>query len=185
MRRSATLCGNACSSRSVFAGRSWWTARCARTARGATFPADNPILPGDSEPVDVTEVDVPFQRAGGGIVSTAGDVAELLGALLRGDVLPDNLRTEMLQAVDSDWDETDRYGLGIGEITSLMGRQRSPCGAAWGHIGFSVGYTAFALASEDGERRVVLCANGSPATAESSDAFWDAAGRLAWRLYCA
>jgi D-alanyl-D-alanine carboxypeptidase len=151
-------------------------------ARGY-LPPDNPILPG-SEPVDVTEIDVPFHRAGGGVVSTADDVADLLGALLRGEVLPDSLRTEMLQAVTSDWDETDRYGLGIGEITSLMRRVPSPCGAAWGHLGFSLGYTAFALASEDGERRVVVCANGSPATAESSDAFWDAAGRLAWRLYC-
>ena len=74
------------------------------------------------------------------------------------------LRTEMLRAVESDWAETDRYGLGIGEITALMGRERSPCGPAWGHIGFSVGYTAFGLSSEDGERQVVICANGSPST---------------------
>jgi hypothetical protein len=30
----------------------------------------------------------------------------------------------------------------------------------------------------------VIFANGSPATQAASDAFWDAAGRLAWRLYC-
>jgi len=41
-----------------------------------------------------------------------------------------------------------------------------------------------ALSSENGERQVVICANGSPSTQSSSDAFWDAAGRLAWRLYC-
>jgi hypothetical protein len=90
----------------------------------------------------------------------------------------------MFQAVDSDWLETDRYGLGIGEITSLMGRQASPCGAAWGHLGFSVGYTAIALSSRDGERQVVICANGSPSTAAAEEAFFDAAGRLAWGLYC-
>jgi hypothetical protein len=90
----------------------------------------------------------------------------------------------MFQAVDSDWLETDRYGLGIGEITSLMGRQPSPCGAAWGHLGFSVGYTAIALSSRDGERQVVICANGSPSTAAAEEAFFDAAGRLAWDLYC-
>jgi D-alanyl-D-alanine carboxypeptidase len=152
-------------------------------ARGY-LPADNPLLPGESEPVDVTELDVPFHQAGGGVVSTAGDIANLLRGQLRGELLPDRLRSEMLRAVESDWQETDRYGLGIGEITALMGRQRSPCGAAWGHIGFSLGYTAVALSSEDGERQVVICANGSPSTAAASDAFWDAAGRLAWRLYC-
>jgi hypothetical protein len=65
-----------------------------------------------------------------------------------------------------------------------MGRRRSPCGAAWGHLGFSVGYTAVALSGEDGERQVVICANGSATTAEASEAFWDAAGQLAWHLYC-
>jgi D-alanyl-D-alanine carboxypeptidase len=152
-------------------------------ARGY-LPADNPLLPGESEPVDVTEIDVPFHAAGGGVVSTPAEIARMLRAQLRGELLPDHLRTEMLRAVESDWQETERYGLGIGEITALMGRQRSPCGPAWGHIGFAVGYTAMALSSEDGERQVVICANGSPSTVSTSDAFWDAAGRLAWRLYC-
>ncbi len=152
-------------------------------ARGY-LPADNPILPGGPGPVDVTEIDVPFHRAGGGVVSTAREIARLLRALLGGELLPARLREQMLDAVESDWEETDRYGLGIGEITALMGRQRSPCGAAWGHIGFSVGYTAFALSSEDGERQVVICANGSAESVAASDAFWDAAGGYAWRLYC-
>ena len=152
-------------------------------ARGY-LPPDNPILPGWPGPIDVTELDLPFYRAGGGIVSTAGDVAALLRALLGGDLLSDRLRAEMLDAVDSDWAETDRYGLGIGEITALMGRKRSTCGAAWGHLGFSLGYVAVALSSEDGERQVVLCANGQPASEAAEESFFDAAGELAWRLYC-
>lgn len=151
-------------------------------ARGY-LPPDNPALPGGPGPVDVTEIDVPFHQAGGGVVSTAGEVATMLRAQLGRELLPDALRGEMLRAVESDWAETDRYGLGIGEITTLMGRQRSPCGAAWGHIGFSVGYTALALSSEDGRRQVVVCENGSPSTS-TFDAFWDAAGRLAWQMYC-
>jgi D-alanyl-D-alanine carboxypeptidase len=147
------------------------------------FPADNPIWPGHAEPVDVTEIDLPFHGAGGGIVSTPGEVAVLLRALLGGDLLPDHLRTEMLDAVDSDWEETDRYGLGIGEITSIMGRRRSTCGAAWGHLGFSIGYVAIAMSSEDGERQVVFCANGHPPEADEA-AFLDAAGTLIWNLYC-
>jgi D-alanyl-D-alanine carboxypeptidase len=104
------------------------------------------------------EIDLPFGRAGGGIVSTAREVAKMLRALLGGHFLPDRLRAEMLQAVDSDWEETDRYGLGIGEITALMARRRSPCGAAWGHLNFSLGWAAFAPSSEDGARQVVIWA---------------------------
>jgi D-alanyl-D-alanine carboxypeptidase len=147
------------------------------------LPSGNPILPGEAGPVDVTEIDVPFHRAGGGIVSTAGEVAATLRAELRGELLSDDLRREMLDAVESDWEETDRYGLGIGEITSVMGRQRSACGAAWGHLGFSLGYVTIALSSEDGERQVVICANGHPDEA-ATEAFLDASGRLAWDLYC-
>ena len=155
------------------------------SARGY-LPADNPLLPGEGEPVDVTEIDLAsFTWAGGGIVSTAGEVATMLRAVLGGDLLPAHLRTEMLTAVDSDWVETDRYGLGIGEITAIWRRERSPCGSAWGHIGFSLGYTAIALSSEDGERQVVLLANGVFTTEETEHAFFDAAGRLMWRLYCA
>lgn len=153
-------------------------------ARGY-LPADNPVLPGGPEPVDVTELDLaPFTWAGGGVVSTAGEVATMLRAQLRGELFPDRLRREMLRAVDSDWEETDRYGLGIGEITAVMRRQRSPCGAAWGHIGFSAGYTVIALSSKDGERQAVICANGMPAALPAPEAAWDAAGRLVWHLYC-
>jgi len=152
-------------------------------ARGY-LPGENPILPGGPGPVDVTELDLPFYRAGGGIVSTAGEVATMLRALLEGGFLPDRLRVDMLDAVESDWDETDRYGLGIGEITALMGREASPCASAWGHLGFSLGYVAVALSTEDGERQVVLCANGNLVEPGAIEAFWDAAGRLAWVLYC-
>jgi D-alanyl-D-alanine carboxypeptidase len=154
-------------------------------ARGY-LPADNPVLPGGDGPVDVTELDLaPFTWAGGGVVSTAGEVALMLRALLGGELLSDHMREEMLQAVDSDWNETDRYGLGIGEITAIWRRERSPCGSAWGHLGFSLGYTAIALSSEDAERQVVLLANGAFTTQETEDAFFDAAGRLIWDLYCA
>ena len=149
------------------------------------LPADSPLLPSGDGPIDVTEIDFArFTWAGGGVVSTAGEVATMLRALLGGEVLPDQLRTEMLTAVDSDWQETDRYGLGIGEISAIWRRERSSCGPAWGHLGFSLGYMAFALSSEDGERQVVLCANGAFTTQETEDAFFDAAGRLIWRLYC-
>ena len=55
-------------------------------ARGY-LPAENPLLPGKSEPVDVTDIDVPFHE--GGVVSTPAEIARMLRALLRGEFLPD------------------------------------------------------------------------------------------------
>jgi D-alanyl-D-alanine carboxypeptidase len=146
-------------------------------ARGY-LPADNPVLPGPG-PVDVTELDLPFNWAGGGVASTPRDVARFLQLLLGDEVLPDRLRTEMLRTVRSDWPETDEYGLGIGKITSVMREVASPCGPAWGHLGFSVGYIAIALASEDGSRQAVVMANG-----QVMDEPWDALGQLVWSAYC-
>ena len=60
-----------------------------------------------------------------------------------------------------------------------MGSQ-SPCGAAWGHLGFSFGYTTIALASETGDRQVVILAN----TLLWSDVAWRALGGLTWACYC-
>jgi D-alanyl-D-alanine carboxypeptidase len=148
-------------------------------ARGY-FPPDNPVLPGPG-PVDGTELDTPFNWAGGGMVSTAREVARFLQALLAGEVLPADRLAEMLTTVPSDWDETDAYGLGIAEISSLMRKADSPCGSAWGHIGFSTGYTTIALASQDGDRQVVIMANGFV----MSDEGWQALGRVVWPAYCA
>jgi hypothetical protein len=46
------------------------------------------------------------------------------------------------------------------------------------------GYTTIALSSEDGERHVVLCASGGFASEEAEEAFFVAAGRLVWHVYC-
>jgi len=48
------------------------------------------------------------------------------------------------------------------------------------------GYTALALSSEDGDRQVVICSNDAGPTTDQgiADAYFDAVGKLAWRLYC-
>ena len=147
-------------------------------ARGY-FPGDNPVLPGPG-PVDGTDLDLPFNWLGGGMVSTPRDVARFLEALLGGELLPERLLAEMLTTVPSEWDETDEYGLGIAKISSLMRKADSPCGSAWGHIGFSTGYTTIALASKRGDRQVVVMANGMVA----SDDGWEALGSLVWGSFC-
>jgi len=146
-------------------------------ARGY-FPPDNPLIPG-TDWVDVTELDLPFNWAGGGVVSTGGDLARFLQALLRGELLPPRLLAEMLRTVPSDWEETDAYGLGIGHVSSVMGKVPSPCGPAWGHLGLGP-YTVIALASDEGDRQAVVLANG-PVMSEEA---WAPIGRLAWACYC-
>ena len=144
------------------------------------LPADNPMFPGPGpDPVDVTELDLPFNWAGGGIVSSGRDLVRFLRALLGGELLPEDLRAEMLRTVPSDWDESDGYGLGIGEVTSLMGKAASPCGAAWGHLGLG-GHTTVALASERGDRQVVVMVNAYAVSDES----WEALAGLVWSCYC-
>ena len=114
------------------------------------------------------------------MVSTARDVARFLRALLGGELFSRELRSEMLTAVPSDWEESDRYGLGIEEVTSFAGLEASTCGPAWGHFGFSFGFSTVALASESGERQVVVMFNTHP----MSEEIWRAVGRLTWACYC-
>lgn len=147
-------------------------------ARGY-LAADNPVLPDPGpDPIDTTELDL-FSWGGGGMVSTARDVARFLHALLGGELLPPALREEMLTTVASDWPESDAYGLGIEEVTSVMGPE-STCGSAWGHLGFTLGHTTIALASETGDRQVVVLANASVVTEEMGAAL----GELTWACYC-
>jgi D-alanyl-D-alanine carboxypeptidase len=148
-------------------------------ARGY-LPEDNPVLPGlGPGPVDVTYVE-PFGWGGGGMVSTARDIARFLEALLGGDLLSPTMQAEMLTTVPSDWEESDGYGLGIEEVTALWGFERSTCGPAWGHFGFAIGHSTIALANETGDRRVVVMFNTHPLSEE----IWVALGRLTWACYC-
>jgi hypothetical protein len=64
-------------------------------------------------------------------------------------------------------------------VTSVLGRAPSPCEAAWGHLGLGY-HTTIALASENGDRQVVVLANGIM----MSDEAWEPLGRLTWACYC-
>jgi hypothetical protein len=60
-----------------------------------------------------------------------------------------------------------------------MGVADSPRGPAWGHLGFSIGYTTIALSSASGDRQVVICSN----TLVISDGAWAALGRPVWTCF--
>jgi D-alanyl-D-alanine carboxypeptidase len=149
-------------------------------ARGY-LPPGNPVFPDAADGLDdVTDV-VLFGWGSGEMISTPRDVARFLQALLGGELLTSEVRAELLTTVPSDWEESDGYGLGIEEVSSLMGQAPSPCGTAWGHLGFAMGHTTVALASESGDRQVVVCVN----SLVMSDEVWAALGQLVWACYCA
>ena len=146
----------------------------------AYLPQDNPVFP-DSGPGfdDVTDIEL-FGWGAGETTSTAGDVARFLQALLGGELLTSELRAELLTTVASDWEESDGYGLGIEQVSSLMSQSPSPCGRAWGHLGFAMGHTTIALSTESGDRQVVVCVN----SLVMDDETWKVLGRLVWACFC-
>jgi D-alanyl-D-alanine carboxypeptidase len=144
------------------------------SARGYLAPS-NPILPlQGSELVDVT--DMGSSWAWPALASSAEDVARFFQALLGGELLPADVLDAMLDTVDTDWIESDGYGLGIEKISSLMRVSDSPFGAFWGHLGLGLGHTVVALASRDGRRRTVVMVNQGMIADET----WRAIGNVAW-----
>jgi D-alanyl-D-alanine carboxypeptidase len=117
--------------------------------------------------------------AAGGLVSTADDLARFLAALLAGEVLGESSLREMLTTVPCDWAESQGYGLGIEQVESLMGFERSPCGMAWGHVGLGQA-TTVAFTTRDARRQVVLMANAML----TSDTAWAALSRATWTVLC-
>jgi D-alanyl-D-alanine carboxypeptidase len=146
----------------------------ASIARGYVS-SSNPLLPSSgTDLLDVT--DLSSSWAWPAVVSTAEDVACFLRGLLGGELLPPELLEGMLSGVEADWTESDRYGLGIEEISSLVGVATSPHGALWGHLGFGLGHTVVALATRDGRRQAVLMVNEGFV----SEDVWRAIADVAW-----
>jgi D-alanyl-D-alanine carboxypeptidase len=129
--------------------------------------------------LDATRLAETAASASGGLVSTAGDVARFLAALMDGEALDEASRAEMLTVVPSDWAESQGYGLGVERIESLVGAD-SPCGPAWGHLGFGRTTTTVALTTGDGSRQLVVAASAR----ETSDAAWTAIGQGVWAVLC-
>jgi D-alanyl-D-alanine carboxypeptidase len=132
------------------------------------------------EPLQLFATHLPGTAAAapGRLTSTADDVARFLAALMRSEAVNDASRREMLTTVSSDWPESQGYGLGIERVESLMGAE-SPCGAAWGHLGFGRA-TTVALTTPDASRQVVVSAS----MLLTDEAAWAALGRAVWTILC-
>jgi CubicO group peptidase (beta-lactamase class C family) len=85
----------------------------------------------------------------GGVVSTAGDLLDVLQAIVAGDLVPEPLAQEMVRPTEQ---SAGTYGLGV--VTFDLA-----CGDFLGHGGAIAGTHAVALVSPDGSTGVVLAAN--------------------------
>jgi D-alanyl-D-alanine carboxypeptidase len=105
---------------------------------------------------DVTPENLDEAWAGGGAVSTVGDLDRFLVALYTGDLLPPAvLRTMVKPRGDVPADQGGgEYGLGIWHTGLIR------CGEAWGHSGRLSGFATEAYVLADRSRSVVVLVNG-------------------------
>jgi D-alanyl-D-alanine carboxypeptidase len=106
---------------------------------------------------DVTEIDVAWAGAAGGMISTTSDLHVFLNALLRGRLLPPAQQEEMFTTVSTEgagWVPDTRYGLGVYS-------QKLPCGVTlWGGGGFIQGSISYAMGDRQGTHALVSNLNG-------------------------
>ncbi|MGI5487734.1 serine hydrolase domain-containing protein [Microtetraspora malaysiensis] len=106
---------------------------------------------------DVTDADLSWAGAAGGMVSTTSDLHRFLRALLRGRLLPPALQKEMFTTVSTegaDWVPNTRYGLGVYS-------QKLSCGVTlWGGGGYIQGSVTYVMGDRQGAHTLVSNMNG-------------------------
>jgi D-alanyl-D-alanine carboxypeptidase len=101
-----------------------------------------------TEKRDLERQSARWAGASGDLISSAGDVARFLSALLGGDLLP-RAQLRAMEAVHG------RYGLGLAVYPTR-------CGRAWGHTGNLNGVVTIAWSTLDARRQIVVMANAYP-----------------------
>ncbi|MFD1934511.1 serine hydrolase domain-containing protein [Nonomuraea mangrovi] len=106
---------------------------------------------------DVTNADLSWAGAAGGMVSTTTDLNRFLRVLLRGRLLSPALQKEMFTTVSTEgagWVPNTRYGLGIYS-------QKLSCGVTlWGGGGYIQGSVTYAMGDRQGAHTLVSNMNG-------------------------
>ncbi len=100
------------------------------TALDAVLPADEQeaALAGEIEPNDVTEANPSWGWTAGAGISTAGDLATYVEAMIGGGLLSDelqDLRLDSLEPVEDDNPQAAQYGLAIARLGPLLGHDGS------------------------------------------------------------
>lgn len=151
--------------------------------RGTTAPGDDPTIPHPavrgyniftSDPAervytDTTLYNMTWAGAAGSLITTTRDESRFYSALLSGRLLAPAQLAEMKK------DAAVAPGVGLG-----IGHQTLSCGTEiWGHTGTVIGYSAYALATGDGSRSVVLAV---ATTTFSEQQYYDDSGNAAFAL---
>ncbi len=124
---------------------------------------------GSGEPENVTDVplDPNGAWASGALISTPSDVSRFFGALLGGDLVPDEQLEDMMNTVPGAGDPpgpgTNNAGLGI------FGWEIS-CGEIWGHSGSWPGFRTLGAASDDGDSAVAMVVNATETSDQAEEA---------------
>ncbi|MFC4533547.1 serine hydrolase domain-containing protein [Sphaerisporangium dianthi] len=106
---------------------------------------------------DVTEMDLSWAGAAGGMVSTTSDLQRFLRALLSGRLLPPAQQDEMFTTVSTEgagWVPHTRYGLGV------YSQRLSDGVTLWGGGGYIHGSMSYAMGDREGARTLVVNLNG-------------------------
>jgi D-alanyl-D-alanine carboxypeptidase len=132
-----------------------------RHVHGYRLASHQGVVDPTAAPRDLERRSVRWAGASGDLVSSAGDLARFLAALLGGDFLP----ARELRAMEA---VGPRYGLGLAVYPTR-------CGLAWGHTGNLNGVLTIAWSTRDGRRQAVLMANAYPLPAAADVALRRAA----------
>jgi D-alanyl-D-alanine carboxypeptidase len=132
-----------------------------RYVHGYRLVSHQGVVDPTAAPRDLELQSARWAGASGDLVSSAGDVARFLAALLGGKLLPPR-ELRAMEAVNP------RYGLGLAVYPTR-------CGPAWGHTGNLNGVLTIAWSTRDGRQQAVLMANAYPLPAAADVALRRAA----------
>jgi D-alanyl-D-alanine carboxypeptidase len=118
-----------------------------------------PLAHGYEGDEEVTNPELAWLWAAGGVVSNVGDVARFYDDLLSGKVVHGHLLQRMLTMRKETNHELEFSGYGLG-IATIPTR----CGTAYGASGVVRGFFTHAWTSKDHTRSVVIAVNASPST---------------------
>lgn len=99
--------------------------------------------------------------AGGGIVSTAEDMSKYIRGLFKGTLFQSVFTlSEMVNFVEADGTQFEKYGLGIGQFANTSSQM-------WGHEGQTPGFTSIWSYVPENDAVVVMLANSGSCTSLS------------------
>jgi D-alanyl-D-alanine carboxypeptidase len=134
--------------------------RLASTSLAPAGTDTSPLAHGYDHGRDVTNPELTWIWAAGGVVSDIGDVARFYDDLLAAKIVRSQLLGRMLtmrRETNPDLSLFSGYGLGIATIPTR-------CGTAYGASGVLPGFTTHAWTSKNGGRSVVIAVNASIST---------------------